>query len=374
MAVEIRKVGTKSELKAFVTFPETIYADVPQWVPAPIFDDLNTLRRDKNPAFDFSEAEYWTAWKDGKMVGRIAGIINNRAVEKWGNKYARFGWIDFIEDFEVAKALLKTAEDWARSKGMIGIHGPLGFTDLDKEGLLIEGFQERATFATIYNFPYYVDFIERLGYAKDVDWIEFLVTTPESIPEKLLRVNELISKRSGVRIMEWKSKKDLIKKYADQIFDLIDSAYSGLYGTTSLSRRQVQNYIDQYLGFIDPRFTKILVDKDDKLAGFAITLPSLSEPLHKHRGRLFPLGWLSLLRALRHPTTVDMMLVAVRKEYVARGVVALLMTALNKSAIENGVKFAETNPELETNLAVQGMWKEFPKRQHKRRRVFLKLL
>jgi GNAT superfamily N-acetyltransferase len=374
MAIEIRKVNTNAELKTFITFPETIYKDVPQWVPALVFDDLNTLRKDKNPVFEFSEAEYWTAWKDGKMVGRIAGIINNRYIEKWGNKYARFGWVDFIEDFEVAEALFKTAEDWARSKGMVGIHGPLGFTDLDKEGILVEGFQERATFATIYNHPYYPEFIERLGYAKDVDWIEFLVQTPDVIPEKILRVNELLSQRSGVKIYEWKTKKELIDKFGKQIFGLIDEAYAGLYGTTPLSERQVQAYIDQYLGFADPRFIKLLVDDTGRLAGFGMTVPSLSEALHKCRGRLFPFGWARLLLALKHPTTVDMMLVAVRKEYVARGIVALIMTALNKSAIENGVKYSETNPELETNVAVHGMWKDYPKRQHKRRRVYLKML
>ncbi|HEY9053531.1 MAG TPA: GCN5 family acetyltransferase [Rectinemataceae bacterium] len=374
MDLEIRTVKTRAELKAFVTFPETMYADVPQWVPAPVFDDMNTLRKDKNPAFEFSEAEYWTAWRGGKMVGRIAGIINRKYIEKWGNAYARFGWVDFIEDFEVARALFDTVEAWAKSKGMVGIHGPLGFTDLDREGLLVEGFQERATFATIYNFPYYPEYIERLGYAKDVDWIEFLVQTPDSIPEKLLRVNEILAKRSGVRIAEWKTKRELISKYADQLFELLDEAYAGLYGTTPLSRRQVQTYIDQYLGFVDPRFTKILVDSEERLAGFAITLPNLSDALHKHRGRLLPFGWLALLRALKHPETVDMMLVAVRKEFVARGVVGLLMSALNKSAIENGVKYAETNPELETNIAVQGLWKDYPKRQHKRRRVYLKRL
>jgi GNAT superfamily N-acetyltransferase len=374
MSIEIRRVSTPRELKAFVTFPETMYASVPQWVPAPVFDDINTLRKDKNPAFEFCHAEYWTAWKDGRMVGRIAGIINDRYVEKWGNKYARFGWIDFVEDFDVAKALIQTVEEWARSKGMEGVHGPLGFTDLDREGLLVEGFEERATFATIYNFPYYPVYLEKLGYSKDIDWVEFIVKTPDAIPDKLIRVNELLEKRSGIRLFEWKSRKALKKRYAQEIFDLIDDAYAGLYGTTPLSKRQVEAYTEQYLGFVDPRFTKVIVDSQDRLAGFAITIPSLSNALHKHKGRLFPLGWLSLLRALRNPEVVDMMLVAVRKEYVARGVVAILMTALNKSGIEAGVKYAETNPELETNLAVQNLWKDFPKRQHKRRRVYLKRL
>lgn len=374
MGIEIRQVTTKAELKAFIAFPEKIYGKEPNWVPAPVFDELNTLRKDKNAAFEFCEAEYWTAWKDGAMVGRIAGIINNRFIEKWGEKYARFGWIDFIEDFETAKTLVATVEEWARAKGMEGVHGPLGFTDLDREGMLVEGFGERATFATIYNYPYYPEYMERLGYRKDVDWIEFLVQTPDSIPEKVLRVNDILAKRSGVRIYEWKDKKELKAKFANDIFALIDEAYADLYGTTPLSKRQVDTYIEQYLGFVDPRFTKVLVDKDEKLAGFAITVPSLSEPLFKSKGRLFPFGWIGLLRALKHPKSIDMLLVAVRKEYLARGVIAILMTALNKSAIEYGIKTSETNPELETNVEVQGLWKDYPKRQHKRRRVYLKRL
>jgi hypothetical protein len=374
MIVEIREVRTRAELKKFVAFPETIYAEERNWVPSFLFDDMNTLNPKKNPAFEFCEAQCWTAWKDGKMVGRIAGIVNHRFVEKWGKKLARFGWIDFIEDFDVASALVKTVEDWARSKGMEGLHGPWGFTDLDREGMLVEGFGEQATFATIYNHPYYPAFMERLGYAKEVDWVEFRVTTPESIPDKVLRVNELLSKRAGVKIYEWKTRRELIAKFSAQVFELLDEAYAGLYGTTPLSPKQVKVYIDQYLNFVDPRFTKIMVDSQEKLVGFAITIPSLSDALYKSKGRLFPFGWARLLAALRKPTSIDMMLVAVRKEFLARGAVALLMTALNKSAIENGIKESETNPELETNLAVQGMWKDYPKRQHKRRRIYYKAL
>ncbi len=372
MSVEIKEVTTKAELRKFVSFPETLYGDEPNWVPSFLFDDMNTLNPKKNPAFEFCDAKCWTAWKEGKMVGRITGIIHHRFVEKWGKKLARFGWIDFIEDFEVASALVGTVEEWAKSKGMEGVHGPWGFTDLDREGMLVEGFGEKGTFATIYNYPYYPAFMERLGYGKEVDWLEFRVSTPDSIPEKVLRVNELISKRSGISIYEWKTKKELISKFGPQVFELLDEAYAGLYGTTPLSPRQVQAYIDQYLNFVDPRFTKIMVDSEGRLAGFAITIPSLSDALYKSKGRLLPLGWARLLLALRKPTLIDMMLVAVRKEYQARGAVALLMTALNYSAIENGIKESETNPELETNLAVQGMWKDYPKRQHKRRRIYLK--
>ncbi len=374
MSVQIRKVENRAQLRAFVKFPASMYAGVPQWVPAPRFDDMNTLRKDKNPSFEFCEAEYWTAWRDGVMVGRIAGIINRRYIEKWGNKYARFGWVDFVEDFEVASLLISTVEEWARSKGMDGVHGPLGFTDLDREGLLVEGFQERGTFATIYNYPYYRDFLERLGYVKDIDWIEFLVSVPDSIPDKVQRVQDVIAKRTGITVYEWKKSKELVARFGSQIFGMLDETYSHLYGTTPLSKGQVDGYVKQYLGFADPRFIKVLVDAEGKLAGFGFSVPNISDALNKCKGALFPFGWYYLIKAMRKPEIVDMLLVAVRPEYQARGVIALLMTAFNLSAIKSGVRFAESNPELETNVQVHGLWKDYEKRQHKRRRVYLKML
>jgi hypothetical protein len=372
MSLEIRRVEGKRGLKAFVRFPYSIYKDDPCWVPPLDLDDMTTLRKDKNPAFEFCEAEYWMAYKDGVAVGRVAGIINNRVIEKWGKKYARFSWIDFVEDFEVAKALVETVETWAKSKGMEGLQGPLGFTDLDKEGLLIEGFDQMGTYETGFNKPYYAPFLERLGFAKDIDWIEFRVKTPDSIPEKVQRVGELISKRTGVHVYEWKSKKLLIKNYSHQIFDLIDEAFDPLYGTSPFSERQKQFYIDTYLGFVDPRFTKLIVDEKGVLVGFGVALPSLAKAARKAGGRLLPLGWLHLLLALRHPEVIDLCLVGIKKEYQERGVIALIMNSLNKSAIEAGVKFSETNVELENNYKVHSMWKDYEKVQHKRRRAFIK--
>jgi hypothetical protein len=372
MSIEIRPVESAKELKAFVRFPYSIYKDDPCWVPPLDMDDLNTLRKDKNPAFEYCEAEYWMAYKDGKAVGRVAGIINRRVIEKWGKKYARFSWIDFIEDFEVASALIKTVGDWAASKGMVGLQGPLGFTDLDKEGMLIEGFDQMGTYATGFNKPYYAPYMERLGFTKDIDWIEFRVKTPEAIPEKVKRVGELICKRSGVRVYEWKSKKEMVRQFGDQIFELIDEAYEPLYGTCPLTEKQVKFYIDTYLGFADGRFVKLLVDQGDKLIGFGITMPSLSEAARKAQGRLFPLGWYYFLKALKKPEVIDMYLVAVKPEYQERGVIAVIMNALNASAIEAGVKYSETNVELETNYKVHGMWKDYEKTQHKRRRAFIK--
>jgi GNAT superfamily N-acetyltransferase len=374
MSLAIKRVESIGDLKAFIRFPLRIYSGDPYYVPALDFDDAATLRKDKNPAFEYCEAEYWLAYRDGEAVGRIAGIYNKRYVEKWGNKYARFGWIDFVEDFEVAQTLLKTVEDWARSKGLEGVHGPLGFTDLDREGMLVEGFDQVATLATIYNRPYYPQYLERLGYTKDTDWVEFKVKVPSAIPEKVLRVQGLIAKRSGVHLYPWKTKKELKEKFAEDLFALVEEGYAHLYGTTPLSERQVKNYIKTYLGFVDPRFSKVLVDGNDKLIGFGISMPSLSRALQVSKGRLLPFGWAHLLLALRHPSVIDMYLIAVKPEYQARGVIAFVMTSLTQSAIEEGVQYAETNPELETNVEVQGVWKDYEHVQHKRRRVFLKKL
>ncbi len=372
MSVEIRKVERPSDLRRFIDFPLRLYRNNPHYVPAPRLDEVRTLRKDKNPAFEFCEAEYWTAWRNGKMVGRIAGIINHRAIEKWSKAWARFGWIDFIDDIEVSSALLGTVEKWAIAKGMAAVHGPLGFTDLDREGMLIEGFDEMATIATIYNYPYYPEHLEKLGYKKDTDWLQFQIFTPKEIPEKVLRVTEILAKRSGVHLYEWTDKKVIVEKFGKQLFSLIDQTYSELYGTSPLSERQVDTYIKQYLGFVDPRFTKILVDNNEQLIGFGISMPSLSNAFIKSRGRLFPFGWLYVLRALKHPQIVDLYLVAVKPEYQARGVLAIVMNEMQRSALEAGVEYAETNLELEDNIKVQSIWKDYPKRQHKRNRVYKK--
>ena len=374
MALELRPVKTRSELKRFIQYPFDLFKNDPYWVPVFKSDDMATLDLSKNPAGEFCESMYWIAYRDGRPVGRIAAILNRAYVKKWEKKLARFGWFDVADDFEAAKALIEAVEGWARERGMEGIHGPLGFTDLDREGLLVEGFEESATMATNYNKPYYGQFLERLGYAKDIDWIEFRVNVPTVIPEKVLRVNDLIAKRTGVKLYEWKKPSQLVKRYGKELFELLDEAYAGLYGTTPLTERQVQAYIKQYLGFVDPRFTKVMIDGDGRLIGFGISMPTLSDALRKTKGSLLPFGWIHVLKALKKPDTIDMYLVAVRPEYQSRGVIAILMTDLNRTAIKEGVKFAESNPELETNLAVQQMWKDYDKRQHKRRRVYIKTL
>lgn len=374
MSLEIRRVESTRDLRKFIKMPLKMQKAYPNWVPALFMDEMNTLSKKKNPVFEFADADYWIAYRDGKAVGRIAALINHKVVEKWGVKNARFGWFDCVEDFEVAKALIETAEAWARAKGMEGLVGPMGFTDLDKEGLLIEGFDELGTMPTIYNPPYYPGFIERLGYSKEIDWVEFDIKVPASIPDKARRVTEIIAKRNGIHVWEWKNPKELTRKYAKALFALIDESYEHLYGTAPLSERQVDAYISQYLGFADPRFIKVVVDAEEKLVGFGFALPDLSKALKKGGGYLFPFGWYHLLKALKKPEVIDFLLVGVKPDKASHGSVAFLMSSLIESCVASGVKRAESSPELETNLQVQSLWNDFEHRRHKRRRAYIKKL
>ncbi len=304
-------------------------------------------------------------------MGRIAGIINRRYIEKWGNKYARFGWVDFVDDAEVVKALFDTAEQWARERGMTGIHGPLGFTDMDHEGMLVEGFDELGTLAAIYNHPYYPKRLEEIGYAKDVDWVEFEVKVPKTLPEKAERVEKIVMKKLGVRVLQAKSARQMLP-YARDMFHVLNAAFAPIYAFVPLNEKQIDLYVKQYFSFIRPEFTKIVLDKDDKVAAFVIGMPSLSRALQKARGRLFPFGFVHILLAMRKPKYIDLYLGAVRPDLHNSGTDALLMTELNRSVIAAGIVSVETNIELEDNVAVQNHWKYYDARQHKRRRCYIK--
>lgn len=371
--IEIREVTNLKELKQFIQFEFDLYKNNKYWVPPLFSDELNTLRKDVNPAFEVCEAIYYTAWMDNKMVGRIAGIIQHNYIKKWGNKYARFGWFDFIDDFDVSKALFDKVEQWAKSKGMVGLNGPLGFSDLDYEGLLIEGFEELNTMATLYNYPYYIEHYERLGLKKDADWVEFEIKVPEKIPEKAEKLSNIVKERFKLHLKEFKSMKPIVKNYAKEVFELIEKAYKDLYGVTELTENQINYYIKSYFSFLSPKFVKLVFNEQDKVVGIVIAMPSLNRALQKARGRLFPFGFVYLLNALLKPKYLDLLLGAVLPEYQGKGVDALMMTELTKSAIEAGIISAESNPELEVNEKVQGHWKYFEARQHKRRRAYLKL-
>ena len=374
--VEIKKIEpTKSNLKKFTQFQIDLYKDNPWFVPPLISDDVGTLSPDKNPAFDFCESIYFMAYKDGKTVGRIAGIINRQVNEKTGGATARFGFIDFIDDEDVSKALIKSVEDWARQKGMKKIIGPMGFTDMDHEGMLVQGFQELGTMATIYNYDYYPRHLEKLGYEKEADWIEFLMEVPESIPEKYDRIANIVKQKYGLRVKKYKSPKKAKEEIGRPLFDLINEAYEELYEYSQLTDKQIDYYIDIYLSLINFDLLTAIVDKDDNLVGIGISMPSLSRALQKSGGKLLPFGWWHLLRALKCKTDrVDLLLVAVKPEYQNKGVNALLFQDLIPYYIKYGFKYAESNLELETNNKVQGQWDYFKNRQHRRRRAYRKLL
>ncbi len=373
MSVEVKEVKTLGDLKKFISFPYKLYKNHPYWVPPLFMDEMNTLRKDKNPAFEHCEAHYWLAYKDKKIVGRIAGIINHLYIDKWKNKYARFGWIDFIDDQEVSKALLKTAENWARQKGMTAVHGPLGFTDLDYEGMLIEGFDELGTLATIYNYPYYPEHMAQLGYAKDTDWMEYELPVPEEPNEKVARIAEIALRRNKLHLLNARNKKELLN-YAKDLFHLIDLGYEQLYGVVPLTEKQVNAYVKQYFGFVKPEFVPVILDEKGKMVAFGVTMPSLSKALQKSRGRIFPFGFIYLLNALKKNDRADLYLVAVHPDYQGKGINAIMINEMNLVYKKLGIKKVESNPELETNRLVQAQWKYYERRQHKRRRCFIKHL
>lgn len=370
MALEIRPVRpVRSELKKLVKFGIDLYKGNPYYVPPLIDDDINTLLPDKNPAFDFCEAQSFMAYRDGKPVGSITAIINRVVNERTGREDMRFGFLNFIDDAEVVDALFSAAERWGRERGMTSMVGPLGFTDLDHEGMLIDGFEELGTMATIYNHPYYRDHMERMGFTKDADWVEFRMTVPDRVPEKYLRIAEIVKKKYNLRVKKFTSKKQIKEQFGQAIFDLINEAYDGLYGYSPLTQRQIDSYIKQYLGILRLDDVCLIVDEGDALVGVGISIPSFSRALQKSRGRLLPTGWWHLLKVLRGKSDgVDLLLVAVKPQYQNKGVNALLFADLLPNYIANGYKWAESNPELEDNASVQLQWQYFEHRQHRRRR------
>ena len=374
--VEIRQLNpTRSNLKKFVEFQIDLYKGNPYFVPPLVSDEIATLDSKVNPAFDHCESAYFMAYRDGKAVGRIAAMINKQVNEKENSRQARFGFVDFIDDAEVSKALFDAAEKWAKEKGMDNIVGPLGFTDLDNEGMLINGFEELGTMATIYNYPYYPAHVERLGYEKEVDWHEFLIEIPEQIPDKHKRIAEIVKKKFNLRVVKFTSRKALKEQYGQALFELINEAYDNLYGYSRLTKRQIDYYIKIYLSMLNLDLVTLIVDGEDQLVGVGISIQSMSRALQKSKGKMFPFGWWHLLKGLKGKNDrVDLLLVAVKPQYMGKGVNALLFTDLIPAYNKYGFKWAESNPELESNAAVQNQWEAFPYRQHRNRRAFIKRL
>lgn len=376
MSVEIKALSpVPGQLRPFVKFGNDLYAGSPYHVPSMRMDDMQTLDPNKNPAYEFCRSQAFMAYRDGRPAGRILAIVNDVANERSGRRQARFGFVDFIDDKEVVDALFSAAEQWARKEGMAEMVGPMGFTDMDHEGMLIEGFEEMGTMATIYNYPYYPVHMERMGYEKDVDWIEFRVEVPAEIPEKFQRIADIVRKKFGLRTVKFTSRKKLKDTYGKALFKLINEAYDQLYGYCPLSERQIDHYIAQYLGFLRLDCVSVVVDANDELVAVGISMPSLSKALRKSKGKLFPFGWYHILRAINgRNDVIDLLLIAVKKEYQRRGVNALLFADLIPVYNKHGFRFAESNIELEGNESVQLQWQYFNYRQHRRRRAWKKSL
>lgn len=376
MAIEIKEIKpTRKEIKKFSMFSTNMYKDNKYYVPDLLMDNLDTFNPAKNPASEFCDSKLFMAYRDGKAVGRVAGIINRVVNEKCNEKNVRFGFIDFVDDEEVSSALMAAVEDWGRSQGMDHIVGPLGFTDMDPEGMLIEGFDQVSTMATIYNHPYYQQHIEKLGFERETDWVEFKIVVPDVIPEKMVRICEIVKKKYNVRNIKYTSAKALVKDYGQAIFQLINEAYSQLYGYSPLTPRQIDHYISMYLPVLRLENVSLIVDADNTLIGVGIAMPSMSKALQRSRGKLFPFGWYHLLKGLKSKNdVVDLLLVAIKPEYQSKGVNSLLFNDLIPCFRKNGYKYAESNPELDDNQRVQLQWQYFETTQHKRRRAYKKAL
>lgn len=379
-SIQIKRVETKKDLKRFIEFHYDLYKGNPYDVPNLYSDEVNTLSKNKNAAFDFCEAEYFLALKEGKIVGRVAAIINHKANEKWKKKDVRFGWIDFIDDIEVSRALFEAVEEYGRKKGMDDIVGPLGFTDMDPEGMLTWGFDKLGTMATIYNYEYYPQHMEKLGgWEKDNDYVEYYLVVPEKSPEKYTKIAEMVEKRYNLHVRKL-TKKDIFQGgYGKKLFDLINLTYSDLYGFSELTDRQIDQYVKMYFPLADLDLVTVIEDgnKDNQLAGLGITIPSLSHALQKcRRGRLFPFGWWHLLRAIKFHKTdgVDLLLMGFLPEYRSKGANALLFADLIPRYVNYGFKWGETQVEMESNEGVQSQWGPLDPINHKKRRCYRRSL
>ena len=373
MAVEIKRVTKKSELKRFIRFNYEFYKNNPYAVPDLYDDMLGTFSPKKNAAFEFCEADYFLAYREGRIVGRVAAIINHRANEQWQKKTVRFGWIDFIDDLEVSRALIGAVKQWGKERGMDTIEGPLGFTDMDAEGMLIEGFDQLSTMATIYNYTYYPRHMEQLGMEKSADWVEMKIYVPDEIPEKHKRISDIIARKYNLHVRKLTSKREVLRSgLAHDIFRLINDAYAPLFNFSRMTERQIDQYVKMYVPVLDLRMVSIVENEQNEIVAVGISMASLSEALQKAKGRLLPFGWFHLLKALfwKRPKMLDLLLVGVRPDYQNKGVNALLFTDLIPVYQQLGFEYAESNPELELNEKVQNQWQYFKTEQHKRRRCF----
>ncbi len=372
--IEIVEVKNKKDRKKFIDFPTKLYKGVKQYVHPLRMSEFELFNPKKNVSFEDCDVVYYLAYKDGEVVGRIAGILQKLYNKKSNEKRVRFTRFDCINDKEVAKALLSSVENWAKKMGMNIVHGPMGFNDLDREGLLVEGFDEVATFEEAYNFAYYKDLIENCGYQKEVDWIEFNIIMPSEVDEKTSRVADLVKQRYHLKNAEKTSKKAFIKKYAKQIFKLLDDAYGPLYGVVPYTDKLRKQIIDQFKLFISLDYMSLIVDENDEPIAWGFAIPSLSEVINKCEGRLTLKSIFQILKAVKKPSQLDLALIAVKPGWHSKGVPALIMREMVQSFIKHKIKSCETNLNLEDNLHIIQLWKNYEHRQHKRRRAYVKYL
>ncbi|MBE6008759.1 MAG: GNAT family N-acetyltransferase [Lachnospiraceae bacterium] len=373
--IEIREVTTKDELRRFVDYPNVLYRDVEQYVPAFFDDDVDDWDKTKNPAFEYCEGKCFLAYRNGEIVGRIGAILSHKANKTWGTKRMRFSQVDFIDDRAVSKALFDAVEAWALEKGCDQVHGPLGFCDLDREGMLVEGFDRTSMFITYYNHPYYKEHLESLGYDKDTDWVENLIDLSDVDPrttELLSKLGERALKKANCHKAHITSWRQVSSEHIEKVFGLVNKAYAPLYGVVELNENQIKKYSKKFVPMINPNLFCMVMNEEEELVAFGICVPSLAKALKKSRGRMFPFGWIGMLKALRKNDTVDLLLIAVEPELQKKGLNAVVMDHLLSGCIKMGLTNVETGPTLETNTKVQSQWRFFKHEQHKRRRCFIK--
>lgn len=372
--VEIVEVTTKAQLRKFVDFPNILYKNHKNFVPAFFGDDIADWDKKKNPAFSYCDGKCYLAYRDGEIVGRIGAILSHKANEKWGTRRMRFSQVDFIDDIEVSSALFAAVESWAKENNCNEVHGPLGFCDLDREGMLVEGFDKRNMFITYYNDPYYNEHLEKLGYKKDTDWVEYKIFAPapdSAEAERFHRIAEHIMKRKKLHKVKVLNRFGFVP-YVTKVFELVNAAYSPLYGTVDLTAEQVKKYANKFIPLLNPKYTCFVMDENDELVAFGVSAPSIADAMKKSNGRLFPTGWIGVLRAFNESKALDMFLIAVRPDLQGSGVNAVVLDHLIQNAAKNGIEYAETGPMLETNSKILAQWKSFDKELHKRRRCYLK--
>ena len=372
MGIIIKEVNSKKELKKWVEFPNLLYKGNDYYVPFLFMDEMDTFTKEKNPAYEFCDTKLFLAYKDNKIVGRIAGLINHAYNKKWNKNAIRFTRFDFIDDYEVSSALFNEVVKWGKENNLSEIMGPIGFTDLDHEGMLVEGYEEFNMSITFYNYPYYLTHMEKLGLIKDIDWVEYQIKVPESLDPRIERISNRVLTMNGYQLVTYKDRKVLYEE-AMEAFKIIDVAFSKLYGTVPLTPAVIKKAVDDYIPLVNLDYICSIKDKDNAIVGFAVLVPSIAKALKKSNGKLLPFGIFRLLKALKGKNDVlEMFFVAVRPDLQSKGIPAIMMHELLKVCIKNKVKYCETGPELENNANVQGMWKSFEKRQHRRRRCFIK--